>query len=408
MFALACVAVLSGCPSPSIVYPTDKVPAHVVGAENWIPISNLDSSWNVEFDQVLVVSSTQLLGIGRVTNTALDTSALIRTTDGGKTWVYAPLIPDGSDLASVQLSRRLVIGPGKRIVLLQGFKSKSLLRSLDGETWVLIPTSVSSVAGAVSRVWITSTGTVFVGLVETLDCCSPGGSGTPQAPTRISFEIAKSTTDGNSWTSLAAPTPCVDATDLGPPRVGGGTDSSIAFLCRGPFPGGHIYRTDLGSSNTADLGPFPVGDIDFRVPSPFTLSNGDVLLETREASASDENGPVDRYRLIIYPFNDPTHPVVVFDQTTNAFAPGLNNLTIPPDGPSFFSFNHDVYSSTDGGHTWNPLFHVEDVISTSISVLSESFAAVVTDVGHLTITTDGGSTWCDISPISNAACRPKR
>src|SRR5580658_2606233 len=94
MFALACVAVLSGCPSPSIVYPTDKVPAHVVGAENWIPISNLDSSWNVEFDQVLVVSSTQLLGIGRVTNTALDTSALIRTTDGGKTWVYAPLIPE--------------------------------------------------------------------------------------------------------------------------------------------------------------------------------------------------------------------------------------------------------------------------------------------------------------------------
>ena len=404
LIAVAICAALCGCPAPSIIYPPKRTSAHAIGVENWIAIPNADASWAITFQQIRILTSSQFIGIARVIGPQVDTNALVQTADGGRTWKYAALSPSSSDILTVQSDLQISNAFPPETLLLVGFQSKVLLKSGDGITWLLVPTPISSVSGAISRTWITGTGSVFLGWVETLDCCSPPRSGQPQSPAWTVFALARSDTQGNSWQHLEVPSPCRDATLLGPPRIGNGTDDSVALLCRA-YPGEHLYRIDFAANASTELAPIPYANMDFSVSNPFVLPNKDVLVEYRVPFTPTGGLPSYQYQLALYPVNDIGNPRIVFDQSTTSQAAGIKNLTISANGLSYLTFNHDVFVSTDSGRQWALAFRVEDTISKSIDVVSPATAILVRDDGDVVITNDSGANWCDIAPGSTDRCR---
>lgn len=392
-----CLSVItfSGCVT-SVTYPEPRSDELLIAPKDWASFTG--SGFTAARLQTLeILSPSIIVALGDVFRGQNTVLALLRTQDGGRSWKYVALERDRPDLPGGRYIDPLLTSKGDHSQLyLIGTPFKAVSWSTDGESWHRMPTPISAASGvATSYTALAVDEGGYLGYVETNDCCVPP-NGSNSSPPRMVFSVAMTSSNGSDWLSTPLPDECTNFIGYQAPLHSG--DADTLFVECKTVPLWHLLRISMSTGRIDELDSFP---------SPawplVAIGEGEVLAFNEvDYTDADTGEPMKRDSLWKYD-NQGKHSVI-FSKETAWIAPGLKNLFLANNGISYFTFNHDVYESTDEGRSWSAAFRMPLSLYSPLRLIAARTAALISGEG-IVLTKDGGQTLCDIGPFSTASCR---
>jgi len=211
----------------------------------------------------------------------------------------------------------------------------------------------------------------------------------------MTYSVAVTSSNGSDWLSIPLPDECTALYQI--PLISG--DSDTLFVeCR-ISPLWHLLRIATATGATDELDSFhssawPIA----------AIGDSEVLVVGEESYTDPDTGePMTRYSIARY--DKEKKQSVIFSRVTNWSAAGLKNMFLADGGISYFTFNHDVYESTDKGRSWNLAFRLPIWLYGPLRMISGTTAAFISGNEGIVLTTDSGHTLCDVGPFSTDSCR---
>jgi len=326
------------------------------GGETWTTIyetENVNLPGSVSIFDICAVDSSNVWVVGSYKDGTTEVSAIYKTGDGGKTWVFQYSLPDVNyfrGVSAVDASTAWVISD-----------NGTVLRTTDGgATWA----SPGKVAGPFYAINAVNATTAWA----TTACW-----GGPQV--EPSGAIYKTTDGGATWVSQRSGKELMNAV---------ATVSSTTAWVVGS--GGIILKTTDGGDNWSEKIDKTLGLMDnlrsvsaIDANTAWAASNG-IIFKTTDGGAT--------WARICQSLDVEFYDVCAVDE---------NNVWVVGRAGDASSGTGFIYKSTDGGATWTPQYTLPGTPK-GVSAIDSSTAWVVGSNGIILKTTDGGVTW--VSQVS--------